>query len=65
MIKMGKTKHHYNRKDYAAKALLFLTIPRKGRKFSATLAATTSPWMLGACGRKVRLFFYKRNKKSE
>ena len=65
MIKMGKTKYHYNRKDYTAKALVaLLTIPRRDASLAVILAATTSPWMLSSQG-KVRLFFTKRNKKSE
>ena len=49
MIKMGKTKYRYNRKDYTAKALVaLLTIPRRDASLAVTLAATTSPWMLSS-----------------
>lgn len=38
MIKMGKTKYHYNRKEYTAKALVALfDHPKKGRKYSRSL----------------------------
>lgn len=49
MIKMGKTKYHYNRKDYTAKALVALfDHPKKDASLAVTLAATTSPWMLSS-----------------
>lgn len=66
MIKMGKTKYHYNRKDYAAKALVALfDHPKKGRKFSRNLGCYYVTVDVEFAGRKVRLFFTKRNKKSE
>ncbi len=66
MIKMGKTKYHYNRKDYTAKALVALfDHPKKGRKFSRNLGCYYVTVDVEFAGRKVRLFFTKRNKKSE
>ncbi len=66
MIKMGKTKYRYNRKDYTAKALVALfDHPKKGRKFSRNLGCYYVTVDVEFAGRKVRLFFTKRNKKSE
>ncbi len=68
MIKMGKTKYHYNRKGlYRQKALvaLFLTIPRRDASLAVILAATTSPWMLSSQVVRYACSLPKRNKKSE
>ena len=66
MIKMGKTKYHYNRKDYTAKALVALfDHPKKGRKYSRSLGCYYVTVDVEFAGRKVRLFFTKRNKKSD
>ena len=66
MIKMGKTKYHYNRKNYAAKALVALfNHPKKGRKYSRSLGCYYVTVDVEFEGRKVRLIFTKRNKKSD
>ena len=66
MIKMGKTKYHYNRKYYTAKALVALfDHPKKGRKYSRSLGCYYVTVDVEFAGRKVRLFFTKRNKKSD
>ena len=65
MIKMGKTKYRHNRKDYTARALVALfDHPRKGRKFSRSLGCYYVTVDAEFAGRKVRLFFTKRNRRS-
>lgn len=66
MIKMGKTKYRYNRKDYTAKGLLaLLSKSRTGRKYSRRLGCYYVKVDVMFANRKVRLFFVKRNKNSE
>ena len=58
MIKMGRTKYHYNRKDYTAKALVALfDHPKKERKYSRSLGCYYVTVDVEFAGRKVRLFF--------
>ncbi len=66
MIKIGKTKYHYKRKDYTAKALVALfDHPKRGRKFCRCIGCYYVTVDVEFAGRKVRLFFTKRNKNSD
>lgn len=66
MIKMGNTKYRYNNKEYTAKALISLfDHPKKGRKHSRRLGCHYITVDVVFAGRKVRLFFTKRNKHAD
>lgn len=66
MIKIGKTKYHYKRKDYTAKALVALfDHPKRVRKFCRGIGCYYVTVDVEFAGRKVRLFFTKRNKNSD
>ena len=66
MIKLGKAKYHYEGKDLTARAIASrLDHPKKGRKYSRSLKCYYAVADVVFAGRKVRLFFVKRNKKSD
>ena len=66
MVKMGRTKYHYKGKDYTAKALsTLLDSSKKGRKYSRQIGCYYIVADVMFADRKVRLFYTKRNKRSE
>ena len=66
MIKMGKTKYIYKGKEYTAKQLAkMFDRPKHGRNWSRQLGYYYITMDVKFAGRDVRLFFCKRNKKSD